>query len=89
MARKQKKEIPQDFLEYKQKWENGQISLRQAAAFLDMSHTTFYRLCKREQMENSKNVKTGRLINTRKTFVVKTSRLFDTSCDIIQIGIFI
>lgn len=46
-----KKEIPQDFPEYKQKWENGQISLRQAAAVLDISHTTFHRLCKAEQAQ--------------------------------------
>ncbi len=44
-------EIPQDFLEYKQKWEDGQISLRKAAVYLNMSHSTFYRLCKEYSLQ--------------------------------------
>ena len=42
-----KKEIPQEeFEQLKYLWECGQISTREAAAILNISHATFYRRCR-------------------------------------------
>lgn len=41
----QKAEVPNNFDEYYQMWENGKISLRKAADALGMNYTTFYRRC--------------------------------------------
>lgn len=38
--------LPDDFDEMRVAWENGKISLRQAAVQLGISHMTFYRRCK-------------------------------------------
>lgn len=40
-----KLELPDGFEEYYNMWIDGKISLRKAAAALQMSHTTFYRRC--------------------------------------------
>jgi len=49
----QKAEIPDNFDEYYQRWENGEISLRKAAKAIGMNYTTFYRRCM-EQKEKAK-----------------------------------
>ena len=41
----QKAEVPTNFDEYYQMWENGKISLRKAANALGMNYSTFYRRC--------------------------------------------
>ena len=41
-----RKELPDRFDEYFQRWENGEISTRKAAEELQISHSTFYRRCK-------------------------------------------
>ena len=46
-------EIPHNFREYFEMWEHGDISSRNAASALNMSHSTFYRRC-REQLEMEK-----------------------------------
>ncbi len=43
-------ENPHNFREYFEMWEQGEISSRNAASALNMSHSTFYRRC-REEME--------------------------------------
>jgi len=49
----QKAEIPDNFDEYFQMWENGELSLRKAAEAIGMSCTTFYRRCmERKEKEN-------------------------------------
>lgn len=48
----QKTEVPDNFYEYYQMWENGEISLRKAAKELGMNYSTFYRRCM-EQKEKS------------------------------------
>lgn len=50
-----KAETPGDFEKYYKMWSEGKISLRKAAAALQMNHTTFYRRCielKEKNMEN-------------------------------------
>lgn len=42
----QRLETPEGFEEYCKMWNEGKISLRKAAAALNMNHTTFYRRCK-------------------------------------------
>lgn len=39
-------ELPEDFLQYYELWHAGKLSSRQAAAALQMSHSTFYRRCR-------------------------------------------
>lgn len=51
-----RREIPHDFREYFEMWEHGEISSRNAASALNMSHSTFYRRC-REQLEMEKETK--------------------------------
>lgn len=41
-----KKEVPENFMEYYERWKQGKISVRDAAGLLDMSYSTFYRRCK-------------------------------------------
>ena len=43
-------EMPEEFENYFQLWKRGEISTRQAAEKLKISHTTFYRRC-RERMD--------------------------------------
>lgn len=40
-----KKDVPADFDKYYQLWSEGKISLRKAAAMLEMNYSTFYRRC--------------------------------------------
>lgn len=40
-----KMELPEEFEKYCKLWNAGEISLRKAAAALQMNHTTFYRRC--------------------------------------------
>lgn len=40
-----RKEIPEEFLSYYEMWQKGEISTRNAAKELGMSHSTFYRRC--------------------------------------------
>ena len=51
-------ENPHDFREYFEMWEQGEISSRNAASALNMSHSTFYRRC-REQMETGEGAVKG------------------------------
>lgn len=53
---RQKKEMPHNFREYFERWENGEISTRKAARALNMSHTTFYRRC-REELKSEEKVR--------------------------------
>ena len=46
-----KKKVPDKFYEYYEKWESGEITVREAAACLNMSHSTFYRRCKEIQRD--------------------------------------
>lgn len=55
----QKIETPHNFWEYFEMWEQGEISSRNAANALNMSHSTFYRRC-REQMEREKEMGEGK-----------------------------
>lgn len=41
-----KKDVPENFYLYYQKWKNGELSIRKASALLGMNHVTFYRRCK-------------------------------------------
>ena len=41
-----KKEVPENFMEYYERWKQGKISVRDAAGLLDMSYSTFCRRCK-------------------------------------------
>lgn len=41
----EKKPMPEEFAEVKNAWEQGEISLREAAKLLGISHMTFYRRC--------------------------------------------
>lgn len=41
----ERKELPESFGEYYLKWKNQEISTREAASIIGMSHTTFYRRC--------------------------------------------
>lgn len=41
-----KKQVPVQFQEYYELWKKGDITTREAAKHLKMSHTTFYRKCK-------------------------------------------
>lgn len=41
----ERKELPESFGEYYLKWKNQEISTREAADIIGMSHTTFYRRC--------------------------------------------
>ena len=45
-----KKKVPDKFYEYYEKWERGEITVREAAERLNMSHSTFYRRCKETQV---------------------------------------
>ena len=49
-----KKNVPEDFEKYYQLWCEGKISLRKAAADLQMNYSTFYRRCM-ELKEGEKN----------------------------------
>lgn len=51
----QKKDVPEGFEEYYQKWEEGKISLRKAATSLQMNYTTFYRRCMDCRTEKEEN----------------------------------
>lgn len=44
-------EMPDGFEQLYQQWEAGNISLRQAAAELGISHSTFYRRCKEKKLD--------------------------------------
>lgn len=46
---RRKIQIPDDFDEYYIAWKNGQMSSRQAAKKIGMSHTTFYRRCRERE----------------------------------------
>lgn len=48
----QKAEVPGNFDEYYQMWENGEISLRKAAGELGMNYTTFYRRCMEQKQKS-------------------------------------
>lgn len=41
-------ELPEKFDTVYQRWDSGEISLRQAAMLLGVSHSTFYRRCKKK-----------------------------------------
>lgn len=41
--------LPEGFDEVREKWERGEISLREAGAILGMPHSTFYKKCREEQ----------------------------------------
>ena len=43
--------LPENFLEYYQKWNNKEITIRQAAEALNMNYSTFYRRCKEYEKE--------------------------------------
>ena len=43
-------EIPEDFTRYYTLWKTGTLSSRQAAKQAGMSHTTFYRRCREQEM---------------------------------------
>ena len=55
------KEMPDQFKEICQKCKNGEVSTRQAADILGISHTTFYRRYRKEIKENVSN---GRRFDT-------------------------
>ena len=42
---REKKKVPPEFPHYCASWESGEISVREAAKRLNMSHATFYRKC--------------------------------------------
>lgn len=48
----QRAEVPSNFDEYYQMWENGEISLRKAAGALGMNYTTFYRRCMEQKQKS-------------------------------------
>lgn len=41
-----RKQTPKEFQKYCELWKNGEITTREAAKQLEMSHSTFYRKCK-------------------------------------------
>ncbi len=43
--------VPDEFHLLKKAWENGEITLREAAKILNISHSTFYRRCKEAEEE--------------------------------------
>lgn len=43
--------LPENFLEYYQKWKNREITIRQAAEALNMNYSTFYRRCNEYEKE--------------------------------------
>lgn len=47
-----KMELPEEFEKYCKLWNAGEISLRKAAADLQMNHTTFYRRCMEYKKKN-------------------------------------
>ena len=47
--------LPENFLEYYQKWKNKEITIRQAAEALNMNYSTFYRRCKEYEKETCGN----------------------------------
>ncbi|MDY5664645.1 MAG: helix-turn-helix domain-containing protein, partial [Blautia sp.] len=49
------KKMPDQFKEICQKCKNGEVSTRQAADILGISHTTFYRRYRKEVEENVSN----------------------------------
>ena len=51
-----KKELPEKFMQYCMMWEKGEISIREGAGALNMSHATFHRRC-REIIEERSNEK--------------------------------
>ena len=51
-----KKELPEKFMQYCMMWEKGEISIREGARALNMSHATFHRRC-REIIEERSNEK--------------------------------
>ena len=51
-----KKELPEKFMQYCMMWEKGEISIREGARVLNMSHATFHRRC-REIIEERSNEK--------------------------------
>ena len=50
-----KKELPEAFMQYCMMWEQGEISIREAARALHMSHATFHRRCREVIGERSDN----------------------------------
>ena len=53
-------EMPEEFDALFQKWKNGNISLRKAAAEIGVSHSTFYRWCRKKLAETEQNFVTER-----------------------------
>lgn len=52
-----KKELPEEFMQYCMMWEKGEISIREGARALNMSHATFHRRCREiidERWDNKK-----------------------------------
>lgn len=52
-----KKELPEKFMQYCMMWEKGEISIREGARALNMSHATFHRRCREiidERWDNKK-----------------------------------
>lgn len=52
-----KKELPEKFMQYCMMWEKGEISIREGAGALNMSHATFHRRCREiidERWDNKK-----------------------------------
>lgn len=43
--------LPENFLDYYQKWKNREITIRQAAEALNMNYSTFYRRCNEYEKE--------------------------------------
>ncbi len=56
----QKQKLPENFEQYFEMWEQGEISVRKAAEVLNISHSTFYRRC-REQKEEKEEKKRKKL----------------------------
>ncbi len=50
-----RRELPDELEEYIKMWDEGKISLRKAAAALQISHATFYRRCKEYQEKRMEN----------------------------------
>lgn len=44
--------LPEGFMQYYSLWEKGEISIREAAEALNMSHSTFHRRCREKMNEN-------------------------------------
>ncbi len=59
-----KADVPEHFETYFEKWRDGEISLRRAAADLDMSCSTFYRRCCEKLEERKKINKSVTVIGT-------------------------